>query len=127
MSFFIEKCPLIARSSVANLCKSYSSIESCKIYHHIMHSTSYRLLKSEISSQGLKYLDRKCSNLAFVPKHEPCSEESISRLQTFINNHEKLFVITGAGISTESGIPDYRSEGVGLYSTSTKRPIQIKV
>ena len=27
------------------------------------------------------------------------------------------------GISTESGIPDYRSEGVGLYSTSTERTI----
>ena len=32
-----------------------------------------------------------------------------------------------SGISTESGIPDYRSEGVGLYATSTKRPIQHKV
>jgi NAD-dependent SIR2 family protein deacetylase len=31
------------------------------------------------------------------------------------------------GISTESGIPDYRSEGVGLYATSTKRPTQHKV
>lgn len=31
-----------------------------------------------------------------------------------------------AGISTESGIPDYRSEGVGLYATSSKRPIQHK-
>ncbi|KAF2352337.1 Sirtuin family [Trinorchestia longiramus] len=38
----------------------------------------------------------------------------------------KLFVLTGAGISTESGIPDYRSEGVGLYATSSKRPVQIK-
>merc|ERR1719347_1999517 len=36
-------------------------------------------------------------------------------------------VMTGAGISTESGIPDYRSEGVGLYATSEKRPIQHKV
>jgi len=32
-----------------------------------------------------------------------------------------------AGISTESGIPDYRSDGVGLYATSSKRPIQHKV
>lgn len=32
--------------------------------------------------------------------------------------------ISGAGISTESGIPDYRSEGVGLYARSTNRPIQ---
>lgn len=32
--------------------------------------------------------------------------------------------MTGAGISTESGIPDYRSEGVGLYARSDRRPIQ---
>ena len=31
---------------------------------------------------------------------------------------------TGAGISTESGIPDYRSEDVGLYARSNHRPIQ---
>ncbi|XP_060585695.1 NAD-dependent protein lipoamidase sirtuin-4, mitochondrial-like [Ruditapes philippinarum] len=31
---------------------------------------------------------------------------------------------SGAGISTESGIPDYRSEGVGLYARSTNRPVQ---
>lgn len=32
--------------------------------------------------------------------------------------------MTGAGISTESGIPDYRSEGVGLYARTDRRPIQ---
>jgi len=29
-------------------------------------------------------------------------------LQTFIERHERLFVLTGAGCSTRSGIPDYR-------------------
>lgn len=29
-----------------------------------------------------------------------------------------------AGISTESGIPDYRSEGVGLYARKNHKPIQ---
>lgn len=33
-----------------------------------------------------------------------------------------LFVI-GAGISTESGIPDYRSADVGLYARSKNRPV----
>lgn len=30
------------------------------------------------------------------------------RLQEFIATHRRLFVLTGAGISTDSGIPDYR-------------------
>ncbi len=29
-------------------------------------------------------------------------------------------------MSTESGIPDYRSAGVGLYARSNRRPIQVK-
>ncbi len=29
-------------------------------------------------------------------------------LQSFIENHPRLFVLTGAGCSTDSGIPDYR-------------------
>jgi len=29
-------------------------------------------------------------------------------LQDFIGRHERLFVLTGAGCSTNSGIPDYR-------------------
>jgi NAD-dependent SIR2 family protein deacetylase len=32
------------------------------------------------------------------------------RLNEFIATHERLFVLTGAGISTASGIPDYRDE-----------------
>ena len=30
------------------------------------------------------------------------------KLQEFINRHQRLFVLTGAGCSTNSGIPDYR-------------------
>ena len=34
----------------------------------------------------------------------------ISALTDFIARHENIFVLTGAGISTASGIPDYRDE-----------------
>ena len=84
------------------------------------------LLVLEISMRT-RLLSRTSSSLAFVPKHRTAQEEDISKLQQFLDKSEKLVVITGAGISTESGIPDYRSEGVGLYATSSKRPIQHKV
>ena len=34
----------------------------------------------------------------------------IEELQQFIRQHPRLLVLTGAGISTDSGIPDYRDE-----------------
>ncbi|XP_023336953.1 NAD-dependent protein deacylase Sirt4-like [Eurytemora carolleeae] len=70
---------------------------------------------------------RKCSSLAFVPRHSQSRNEDIEKLTEFLTKYNNIFLLTGAGISTESGIPDYRSEGVGLYATSTKRPIQHKV
>ena len=33
-----------------------------------------------------------------------------------ISNSKKTCVLTGAGMSTESGIPDFRSPGTGLWS-----------
>lgn len=60
----------------------------------------------------------------FVPPHSPANEDDIDEFKEFIHNSKRLLVITGAGISTESGIPDYRSEGVGLYARSSNRPVQ---
>lgn len=58
-----------------------------------------------------------------VPTHSWLSADDISRLEDFIRSSHKLFVLTGAGVSTESGIKDYRSEDVGLYATTTHRPM----
>ena len=38
----------------------------------------------------------------------PVQQLADTRLQVFIDAHPRLFVLTGAGISTDSGIPDYR-------------------
>lgn len=35
-------------------------------------------------------------------------EEAFGALREFIRRHPRLFVLTGAGVSTDSGIPDYR-------------------
>uniref|UniRef100_A0A0C9PWP9 NAD-dependent protein deacylase n=2 Tax=Fopius arisanus TaxID=64838 RepID=A0A0C9PWP9_9HYME len=66
---------------------------------------------------------RNYSVLAFVPKHEPPNPNDLTKLSNFIKNSGRICVLTGAGVSTESGIPDYRSQGVGLYATSNKRPV----
>ncbi|XP_063171616.1 NAD-dependent protein lipoamidase sirtuin-4, mitochondrial [Candoia aspera] len=61
---------------------------------------------------------------AFVPASAPPDTTAIEKLQAFVVHCRRLLVLTGAGISTESGIPDYRSEGVGLYARSDRRPVQ---
>lgn len=62
------------------------------------------------------------SSLEYVPPHTPLSSALLLQLESFLQSSKRLFVLTGAGISTESGLKDYRSEGVGLYATTTSRP-----
>jgi len=52
------------------------------------------------------------------------SEESIQALGTVIDEAERIVCFTGAGISTESGIPDFRSPGTGLWNKI--KPIQFQ-
>lgn len=42
--------------------------------------------------------------------------EKIAALAGLVRSHSPCFVLSGAGISTESGIPDFRSPGTGLWS-----------
>ncbi|XP_047437785.1 NAD-dependent protein lipoamidase sirtuin-4, mitochondrial [Mugil cephalus] len=62
--------------------------------------------------------------LDFVPACGHTDAHSLELLQDFVSRASRLFVISGAGLSTESGIPDYRSEGVGLYARTDRRPMQ---
>lgn len=41
---------------------------------------------------------------------QPCNEDAVHALQAWLNAHHSIFVLTGAGVSTHSGIPDYRGE-----------------
>ncbi|MDO4478065.1 MAG: NAD-dependent protein deacylase [Lachnospiraceae bacterium] len=45
----------------------------------------------------------------------------IEALQTIIDEHNKIVFFGGAGVSTESGIPDFRSQD-GLYNMTYKYP-----
>lgn len=42
-------------------------------------------------------------------------QRQVSELAKLMVNNSPCYVLTGAGISTESGIPDYRSKGKGLW------------
>lgn len=52
----------------------------------------------------------------YVPKHDSVNHQEVAPLIEFLKKSNQLFVITGAGVSTESGLPDYRSEGTGLVA-----------
>jgi NAD-dependent SIR2 family protein deacetylase len=52
--------------------------------------------------------------MLITPSAEPISATDLERLAAFVAAHPRLLVLTGAGCSTESGIPDYRSPG-GLW------------
>lgn len=50
-----------------------------------------------------------------------CNKGLLDELVSFVCQHKRLFVLTGAGCSTQSGIPDYR-DGEGQWKR--KQPVQ---
>ena len=52
------------------------------------------------------------------------SQEQIDELGDLVDSSEKIVCFTGAGISTESGIPDFRSPGTGMWTKM--QPIQFQ-
>ncbi|VBB28341.1 unnamed protein product [Acanthocheilonema viteae] len=63
------------------------------------------------------------SMFRFVPE---CSQPTAKDIKEFVDvlkPIKHLVVMTGAGVSTESGIPDYRSPKVGQYARTDYRPV----
>lgn len=52
------------------------------------------------------------------------SASPVDQLRTLVEDAERIVFFTGAGISTESGIPDFRSPGTGLWNKI--KPIQFQ-
>jgi hypothetical protein len=59
---------------------------------------------------------------SLAPSATPCTPTQLAALLSHVRTARNLLVVTGAGISTHSGIPDYRSPH-GSYSKG-HRPIQ---
>jgi len=53
--------------------------------------------------------DRHGANMTAMNLH-PHLTAQIDQLQTFLHQHRRVLVLTGAGLSTASGIPDYRDK-----------------
>ena len=54
-----------------------------------------------------------------VPRHSapPMDDTALlDAMRTLLDEAERVVVFTGAGISTESGIPDFRSPGTGIWN-----------
>ncbi|XP_071720341.1 NAD-dependent protein deacylase SRT2-like [Rutidosis leptorrhynchoides] len=58
-------------------------------------------------------------NRKVIPDADPPTDKDVNLLYEFFDRSKKVVVLTGAGISTECGIPDYRSPN-GAYSTGFK-------
>ena len=54
----------------------------------------------------------------------PGLDDSVEQLATLLADAQRIVFFTGAGISTESGIPDFRSPGTGLWNQI--KPIQFQ-
>lgn len=84
--------------------------------------TNYRISIPGVSSASEhKTTPKFLRHKKLVPEAAPPSTKDIDLLYKFFDESANVVVLTGAGISTESGIPDYRSPD-GAYSSGF-RPI----
>ena len=52
------------------------------------------------------------------------SQDELATFRAMIDEASRIVFFTGAGISTESGIPDFRSPGTGIWTKM--KPLQFQ-
>lgn len=90
------------------------------LFSHNFHKTRIlRLYSREIRSIGT------LSSSDILPKQiRDVYSQEVEELTSFIANRNRIAVITGAGISTDSNIPDYRGEN-GSYKFGHKPMVHL--
>ncbi|GGX55378.1 NAD-dependent protein deacetylase [Saccharospirillum salsuginis] len=71
-----------------------------------------------LNAKGPRSIQLPPSDAVLAPL---AAEEAAEQLADFIRRHPRLMILTGAGVSTDSGIPDYRDDQ-GAWKR--KQPVQ---
>ena len=109
---------MFSRSAVLNSDENKAVVSSMTSLKKFLHHITLR--------KHLRYASTSSLSSRFIPKHDPAKDEDVQLLQELINKNQAICVMTGAGVSTESGLPDYRSHEVGMFARTTYKPITIQ-
>eukprot|EP01025_Chloroclados_australasicus_P069562 TRINITY_DN9837_c0_g1_i2.p1 TRINITY_DN9837_c0_g1~~TRINITY_DN9837_c0_g1_i2.p1 ORF type:complete len:399 (+),score=35.88 TRINITY_DN9837_c0_g1_i2:60-1199(+) len=113
----------VPKSLLPKICATYNTIQTCQTQsngQHIIQADQTSDATNNTSSQVNNVLniadplDKKAAPIA-----PPIMLTDLEKLVKIIQENKRVVVLTGAGVSTESDIPDYRGPN-GAYSTGFK-------